>query len=944
MRFFLYLTLIFPILVFVSCSGGDNPAVPGDSDGTPPIQEISGMKSKSPDGGKQGVLGVWEIHINRETLSTEIIPARNAHAIGDFFDADLSQFLTVSPCSDCLWIRSISFPSEDQIALAIQMRHPFSNIYLRPDLHGFDVRAIFLCNPAYPPDSGFTFMKTDGTLEETMFGNYYFLNPDGFTSHFTELVNDDRYFVLHEPIEGNLFPFLRFFDSLSMGDFDPDLPTGYNVMPVASGDTTRTAVFNTDVFQDDDLTMYVIADVAFGQASTFQNRQDPEYYLPAFNRTEPWRIEYWYENNNLDSAVPTSSADLMVQVFDWQHDADVDPNYPDPANPDGIPESSSVLGVRVIFPEMMSGKIDTTMPEAGNGKPNNPLRYRIQIQNELGASGVTYGYVAVYDELFGAQSPSGRVPIPESPSGFPYSTSDIRDYAFYQVIYANIPKDSGVEAEFKNELYIEPDSRFTPAGNLSLNPVFFMDRGQQMFQYEWDHDYDGVTFNVDSSGLPLAGVSITDGRTGVGLKVTTNTIPPHEYVYQIPVYKEGVEYHDDFISAPRSFSTSHMRGHAIDVTSDKCYVAYTSKSSGRWNVNLMILDDAGDFDSYKVTQAATADYWQPALTVVEDGPDQGIYLVFTVLPDGGGIDLQSNYGNLDGSGFYMANLASVANDPVKFEFFPNIQYYNGTLYCYYTDYLLLVNSVIEVARSTDRALTWTDHAQVDNTSIWQAKQSTTINGDRIYCVWEDKRNDTVSMIDLYLARSIPSDFTTFEPSFGVSLSSGLVDDLAPEICTAGDKLFIAYLQRESGVTERQTHVQMLTTDLQAMSDYQIYHAPYEDHSMPSIDAVMDNRLVLSFGTHSISDQMNSVIVYFQYVNNWSSFDQQVILMEDSGTVEDGGGETYPCVASRIALDGGAVETFVVTRNFDNDYTKLTSPILEYFGEIEYHNVITSGER
>ncbi|MBU1023069.1 hypothetical protein KKB99_02175 [bacterium] len=40
----------------------------------------------------RGVFGAWQVQIDWETLTAELIPARNAKTIGDIFDADLLQF------------------------------------------------------------------------------------------------------------------------------------------------------------------------------------------------------------------------------------------------------------------------------------------------------------------------------------------------------------------------------------------------------------------------------------------------------------------------------------------------------------------------------------------------------------------------------------------------------------------------------------------------------------------------------------------------------------------------------------------------------------------------------------------------------------------------------------------------------------------------------------
>jgi len=156
------------------------------------------------------------------------------------------------------------------------------------------------------------------------------VNADGFTSHFDSIVTDERYFIGGSDVLGNINPFLRYFQDNTVSEFDPHAPSGQNVMPVGSAFETRTAQLSS--WGCEGLKLYLVADVAYGHSATYLNRPDPQYYLPEFHRTEPWRIEYWNENNNLDGANPASTADIMVQVFDWQHGATVDPDYPNPDN------------------------------------------------------------------------------------------------------------------------------------------------------------------------------------------------------------------------------------------------------------------------------------------------------------------------------------------------------------------------------------------------------------------------------------------------------------------------------------------------------------------------------------------------------------------------------------------------------------------------------------
>ena len=122
MKLIIFLTGMLVICLSFACSNSSNPAVvdmPNDSDSVNNIfnGEISSQVELPVD--TRGVFGAWQVLVDKSTMTTEIIPSRNARAIGDTFDADLSQFLTVSPCSNCLSISQINFTGYGELELTI---------------------------------------------------------------------------------------------------------------------------------------------------------------------------------------------------------------------------------------------------------------------------------------------------------------------------------------------------------------------------------------------------------------------------------------------------------------------------------------------------------------------------------------------------------------------------------------------------------------------------------------------------------------------------------------------------------------------------------------------------------------------------------------------------------------------------------------------------------
>ena len=372
----------------------------------------------------------------------------------------------MSPCNNCLRITGIQFDRDLGISLEIGLRHPFANASARPDLHGFDVRLIFFLDENLVQTwSDINVCPPDGIEVPVKLPHGSVRNADGYTSHFDSIVTDDRYFHNGTDVPGNVNPFIRYFEDYSDSPFDPASPTGHNVMPTGSDWETQKALISSMGIMSG-IPFYIVADVAYGQSAVFANRQSPQYYLPAFHRTEPWRMEYWIENNNLDETNPLSTVEVVVQVFDWQHGATVDPGYPDPGNLSGIPESSNVLQVELSVPAMQNDPVVATMPESGTGSPSDPLQYRLTLTNQNLLGYESIGFVAIRDELYGQ---TGRLPIPESPAGFPFPTEDILDYSLYNVIWINYPDPDLLD--FNGEFQISEDELITTSGNIHLNHI-----------------------------------------------------------------------------------------------------------------------------------------------------------------------------------------------------------------------------------------------------------------------------------------------------------------------------------------------------------------------------------------------------------------------------------------------------------------------------------------
>jgi hypothetical protein len=422
------------LLMISACSNGASPVAPAgnlnsennvNSETFVPKDASDVLYSSANPEQAYKAYGIYHVVIDPVSLTGEITSARNASAIGDVFDADLTQFLTVSPCPNCLMINGIQVINGTQIQVGFSVKHPFGDISKRPDLHGFDVRGIVLAQGNY------NFPQTNVLLDASTAvparANVTLVeNPDGFTHHFDELAADTHYFNPPRNYNANINPYKRFFENSATGPFDPHAPAGYNVMPTGASWDTKNYIFNTSASP---LDFGFIVDCSYGVSARFSNRNNPYYFLPEFNRKEAWKVESAITSNNLQSGNISSSAMIQVSACDWQAGLVPDPNYPDTSNLGGIREKSDVFCASVEIAGV-STLVTHTGP-TGTGTVSDPYIFNIPQSNTSGAaSGWYYGIVAVRDDLHGTSGPMG---IPESPTGFPYPGPDIVDYQTYSI-------------------------------------------------------------------------------------------------------------------------------------------------------------------------------------------------------------------------------------------------------------------------------------------------------------------------------------------------------------------------------------------------------------------------------------------------------------------------------------------------------------------------------
>ena len=423
MRLFIRLTIVALLIIaaIIGCSKKHSNPIFGDMPNPDQNPQSGDLISRLSNHSSLDIpLWVYSGRVDARRNTASIEPVRLASKIGDMFDSDITQFLLKNPCADCVKLSGVGLDSGGNIILNFKIKHPFDDIGKRPDLHVFDVRAIFqsaATGSSMRITSDLNGDSSVGPSEYIRPSGNFIINSDGYTTHF----NTGRF-------TGNCHPYKRFFENPSTVSFDPFNPTGHNVMKVGESWETQSFIIDASIapssFQFD-----LVVDATYGQSAVFTTRSNPTYYLPAFNRKEAWSVDVTTVNNLLAGGDSASYADLQIRVRDWQAGATVNSAYPECSLTE-TPYASDVKQVIVDIPSVNSSTMDSAAtPSGGDGSNSSPYVFNIRVNNDLAAlDGTYYGIIAVRDDLDTLEGPYG---IPEGPGGFPEEEPDIRDYTAY---------------------------------------------------------------------------------------------------------------------------------------------------------------------------------------------------------------------------------------------------------------------------------------------------------------------------------------------------------------------------------------------------------------------------------------------------------------------------------------------------------------------------------
>jgi hypothetical protein len=451
-----------------------------------------------------GLIGIYEIEIDASNLSGDVHSLRTSQVLGDSYSVDITPFLTIEPCSDCLRIQSIRMDGEF-LDVDFLTKHPFKpeNRY---DLNVFDLRGIIVTGEyttqfdRIPVD-----IDGDGVDETVAEGNLDFLvDPDGFTTFYDAAVED----YLNREFDGNICPFKNLWVNPQINppgtNYDPktdaqhgftDLtdPYGHNVFPMGGsfGNPLSKTTYRFDFTDVDTITFLLVLEASYAHTAMQIDRKNPRYFLPEFHRKEAWKVDADLYENNLYAGDWMSTARVNVRVVDWQAGMTPDPAWTYATSDLTTTRyASDIRDLLVDIPGILDDPLikDLSNIESGDGSVTDPYLWDIGFSNEKSApSGIYWGLVAVHDDLEGSSN------APVGISGditHPVPLSDITVYQAFKVAINATPEADLLDDDADNILRTGANVKFQPGPGTS-------DPDGSIIKYEYDFDYNGSSFSPD---------------------------------------------------------------------------------------------------------------------------------------------------------------------------------------------------------------------------------------------------------------------------------------------------------------------------------------------------------------------------------------------------------------------------------------------------------------
>jgi len=521
--------LLIIALILTGCSGNGNPLTPDSNkrnsnplDIQDTIPLIGTIISDDNFFETTGIMGAYNLTIMEDKVSAELVSKRLL-SVGESYIVDATAFFTITPCSNCLKLVSLAL-EPPYIKATFKVSHPFEkgdsskppSARNRLDLDLFDLALVVRPIGIEPTN----YSLTDANLYDGACGN-----ANGYTRELENLTKDSSacpyYLVVDDSATG-----ISTFNKFEMGTKDIEFDTW----------------FKGGFFE-----LYLTT--GYGASAKKSDRLNPEYFNPEFNRKAAWKVEVLPPNGNDPPTIDntwnaidsTTERNVTVKVYDWQIGANVDPEL---GNQTDVYAASEVGNVSVEIPGMNNALPAVNTPANGAGTPSDPLIFNVPIANEnLLSAGEYVGIAKVSDTRPVMEPPpvGDRDYLIHSPDGLSIVNYALPEYATYQTFIATVvvtPSCGPITGQIT-----EPICPLSGVGDDAYvdftAAAFSANGGDPIILYEWDHDYDGITFDSEFTG---ATVSIgpfdnpncpipTPVTYTVAVRATDSCVPPNVTIF-----------------------------------------------------------------------------------------------------------------------------------------------------------------------------------------------------------------------------------------------------------------------------------------------------------------------------------------------------------------------------------------------------------------------------
>ena len=406
MRVILLIVFTFFLVSVIGCSSHsmDNtyPNMPGALSN---ITDLSSQSLIALDGDNAiGMIGAYELSISPD-MKYELTPLRPG-SLGESYIVSGEAYFRISPCSDCLKVKSVALNSDGNIVLGLLIKHPFAkgdvsqppSARNRLDLDIFDLALI----AAPVTGTQVSFPLTGAVTYSSIL-----VNADGYTCELSNVISDPSalpYKICYESQSNNRF---------AMGtDYQP-----FDLV-LKTGSTFKFTLYLT---------------MGYGASAKRSQRLNPTYYVPEFNRKAAWKIVVEQPSPPVWRIDEENT--LTIQIYDWNHGKTVATNYPDPAHTDQLSAKSDIESVTVEVPGVSNQLITATTTDTSTNGWDDPITYTAKFKNEMGC---TYGRYTGIVKVVDSRTPGTSVvggetdTLVNSPDGKSREWFEMLEFATYQ--------------------------------------------------------------------------------------------------------------------------------------------------------------------------------------------------------------------------------------------------------------------------------------------------------------------------------------------------------------------------------------------------------------------------------------------------------------------------------------------------------------------------------